>query len=562
MSCESKPGAEALEAHRLSLPWELEKRADEPNLHISAAASLEDQNGIVYMHGLKLWSISAVIAILIFLVFLEIPIVITALVSITSELGASRVPCIPIGSLICPGVIVIFAKFSDIVGRKLILLISVAFFIVFSAACAGSQTAVQLIVFRAFQGIGGGGCYSLCTTMMVEVVPPERYTQYVSYISVNSALALLVGPIIGGAIAAHTSWRWIFLINIPIGCVAFVMALISIPSGFPYQARTSDERLKNQSGNGAKTIMKRVDFPGTVLLLLATLGLTAGFEEADSLFPWKSAYVISLLTVSGLLWIVLLVWERYVTLSDKVREPVLPWRFFVNRQMMGLLLNLLFLGGPSLIGMFTLPQRFQLVYGLSGLEAGVRLIPFSFAIPVATIFASAIAGKLKVPLMYIFIAGSCFQIVGFALLGTLPFTPQVPARLYGYEILAGWGAGMNFSLLSIAIPLVNEDRDRAVGMAAGAQVRYVGSTIALSIATSVFNTYMRPQLESILGDRGGEALLHMGPSLVTLSESTVVQVKTALGEGYNRQIIVLCISAALQIPASFLLWNSKRQLVA
>jgi Na+/melibiose symporter-like transporter len=87
-----------------------------------------------------------------------------------------------------------------------------------------------------------------------------------------------------------------------------------------------------------KESYNRVDFLGAMLLLLATLSLTAGFEEAGARFPWKSAYVICLLTVSGLLWVVLMVWERYVTNSSKTREPVLPWRFMRNRVMVGLLL--------------------------------------------------------------------------------------------------------------------------------------------------------------------------------------------------------------------------------
>ena len=69
------------------------------------------------------------------------------------------------------------------------------------------------IVFRAFQGIGGGGCFSLCTILTIELVPPERYTQYVTGISVSVTLALLLGPIVGGAIAANTDWRWIFIIK-------------------------------------------------------------------------------------------------------------------------------------------------------------------------------------------------------------------------------------------------------------------------------------------------------------------------------------------------------------
>lgn len=87
-----------------------------------------------------------------------------------------------------------------------------------------------------------------------------------------------------------------------------------------------------------RATLKRIDIVGASLLLLATLSLTAGFEEADARFPWKSAYVITLLTIAGLLWIALLAWERRVTRSSKVTEPVLPWRFFKNRVMIGLLL--------------------------------------------------------------------------------------------------------------------------------------------------------------------------------------------------------------------------------
>jgi Na+/melibiose symporter-like transporter len=81
-----------------------------------------------------------------------------------------------------------------------------------------------------------------------------------------------------------------------------------------------------------------VDILGSGLLLLATLAVTAGFEEADSRFPWKSAYVISLLTIGGLLWILFSFWERYVTLAKANREPVLPWRFFSERALVGILL--------------------------------------------------------------------------------------------------------------------------------------------------------------------------------------------------------------------------------
>ena len=82
----------------------------------------------------------------------------------------------------------------------------------------------------------------------------------------------------------------------------------------------------------------RIDFLGGLLLLLATLTLTAGFQEAGSQYPWRSAYVITLLIASGLIWIALILWERHVTLAGGIREPVLPWVFLTNRVVFGLLL--------------------------------------------------------------------------------------------------------------------------------------------------------------------------------------------------------------------------------
>ncbi|KAI1244498.1 hypothetical protein MGN70_014370, partial [Eutypa lata] len=208
----------------------------------------------------------------------------------------------------------------------------------------------------------------------------------------------------------------------------------------------------------AKSTLERVDIPGTLLILFAALSLTAAFEEAGSLFPWRSAYVITMIVTPGILWIALMVWERHVTISNRVREPILPWNFLTNRQMMGILLNFVLLGGPTVITMFIIPQRFQLVYGTSGLDAGVRLIPFTVTMPLGIIFASAIAGKFKIPPLYLLLAGSCLQVLGFALLGTLPVTLEVPRQIYAFEIIAGWGCGMNYTLLFLMIPFVNKNR--------------------------------------------------------------------------------------------------------
>ncbi|KAH8166270.1 hypothetical protein CIB48_g1935 [Xylaria polymorpha] len=506
----------------------------------------EDESARVYLKG-------AHVAVMMFMTNLEVPVVTTALVAITNDLGSFDNASWVVASYLLGyvAVIVIFAKFSDIFGRKLIFVLSTALFIIFSAACSASQTLVQLIIFRAFQGVGGGGCFSLCTILVIELVPPPKYTQFVSNISVVNALSLLLGPIIGGAIASGTSWRWIFIINVPIALPAFIIMLYALPKDFPYHGQPNRQP-KSLKFLFSKSTFNRIDIAGTLLILFATLALTAGFEEADKKFPWRSAYVITLLTVSGFLWIATLIWERHVTLSSRIREPILPWRFFKNREMMG---------GPTLIGMFIIPQRFQLVYGTSGLNAGVRLIPFTITIPFGAILASTLAGKLKIPALYIVMGGSILQVIGFSVLGTLPLTLDIPPRIYGGEFIAGIGGGINFALLFVMIPFVNETRDRAVGMGSGAQFRSMGSSIVLAISTSVFNTYARPKLQGLLGVSSADDLLFSEEVLASLSPAVLVELRHLLAEAYNRQVLVLAVSAALQIPASLLMWKKKQLVV-
>lgn len=110
-----------------------------------------------------------------------------------------------------------------------------------------------------------------------------------------------------------------------------------MPNGFPHHGKHRRDR-PTSNRVISTALIQRVDLFGAALLLIATLLLVAALEEADVEYPWKSAFVITLLTISGLGWIAFLLWERRITLQARLREPVFPWRFVQNRVLIGMLL--------------------------------------------------------------------------------------------------------------------------------------------------------------------------------------------------------------------------------
>jgi len=312
------------------------------------------------------------------------------------------------------------------------------------------------------------------------------------------SLSLLLGPIFGGAVNQSSTWRWVFLLksahisppqsfrltihaSVPAGIVAAVIVVVSIPNRFP-RHHQADPKPRSAGHRFSIQNFRKVDIFGTFMLLTATTLLVAALQEAGRSFPWKSAFVITMLVISGLTWPAFLVWERRVTLVEQEQEPIFPWRFVQSRVWAGMLLyvlffaffhipsfmsfrNALFLGGPWFVTMFQIPQRFQFVDNISPLQAGIRFIPFTLAAPVGSVVGPLIAKVAKVPPIYLVIFASITQVVGFALLSSLPASDSISKAQYGYEFLAGFGCGINITLLILMTPFSVKARDKGAYMA-------------------------------------------------------------------------------------------------
>lgn len=189
-------------------------------------------------------------------------------------------------------------------------------------------------MFRAFQGIGGAGIFSMAPIIVAEMVAPEKYGTYNGILSLAIAFSFLLGPLIGGVVSNHTTWRWIFYINLPVGFIGLITVLIAMPAAFPDMTQSQAFYLVKRNVN----FKGKLDYPGFFLCLAASVLLIVAIEEAGISFAWDSVIVITFLFLSVSLFCTFFTWQWYLYVKKSAREPVFPWVFMKNRTLMGMYL--------------------------------------------------------------------------------------------------------------------------------------------------------------------------------------------------------------------------------
>ncbi|KAJ6083291.1 MFS multidrug transporter, partial [Penicillium canescens] len=210
--------------------------------------------------------------------------------------------------------VLLLAKLSDIVGLKPLLLTSNVIFLVFSIASGVSRTMNQLIVFRAFQGIGASGLYCLVFVAILRLISLEKAGLYSGIISSVFALSNLLGPILGGVIVDNTTWRWIFYINIPLASLATLILGIAIPA-------SNEVKFNRQT-------FKKLDFVGSFLSICWLIQIPFALQEGGSHYSWQSSEIIGTLVGGIVALITFVVYESWLQLQkNSAREPIFPIRF-------------------------------------------------------------------------------------------------------------------------------------------------------------------------------------------------------------------------------------------
>ncbi|KAH8730006.1 major facilitator superfamily domain-containing protein, partial [Phaeosphaeriaceae sp. PMI808] len=495
------------------------------------------------------------LCICVFLAQMESTITSTSVITITDDLGGFlKSSWILTAYWLTSGAFqIIWAKLSDIVGRKVAMMSAIAIFTIFSGACGGSQTVLQLIMFRWVQGIGGCGVLALGQLIFFDLVPPEKYTAYTTLITSVIASSLVTGPLVGGGITLHGQWRWVFLVNAPIGAVALVLLgwLLARPMW-------NEPAAKLSAGESiSRNLLRRLDIIGTVLLLGSCLLLTTGLQQAALGYNFSSAFVLPLLICSGPFCIAFFGWQWFITTRRTQPEPVFPWRFCQNRVRFGSILISWLSGGVVSTCVFQIPQRFMTTNGFSPFDAAVRLLAFGAFVPVGSGVTGALLGRLRIRPCLIIGFGAALQLVGTALLSRNSSEYNIDPSQYAYQILIGLGLGFVMPTLIYVLPHTMEKRDLAVATAAVGQTRMLGGLIAVSIGASITTRYLTSHLAEIVPPQLLGPILERTEAIHLLQDSVAIAAREVFGKAYNLQMNLATGLAAAQLLGTALMWTRE-----
>ena len=247
----------------------------------------------------------------------------------------------------------IFGKLSDMFGRKRFFIFGLIVFLIGSILCGLAQSMVQLSIFRAIQGIGGGALMPIAFTIVFDVFPPERRGKMTALLGATFGISSVFGPLLGAYITEYISWHWIFYVNIPIGLISLFFII----------------KYYHESPQRTKQV---IDWGGAITLVIAVVSLMFAIELGGKNYAWNSIQIISLFTIFGIMFIAFLFIEK------KAKEPIIPFSLF-KRRLFASSQVLAFLYGATFIPLTVyIPIFVQSVYGGSATNAGLILTPVSY----------------------------------------------------------------------------------------------------------------------------------------------------------------------------------------
>ncbi|MBX6363521.1 MAG: DHA2 family efflux MFS transporter permease subunit [Gemmatimonadetes bacterium] len=426
--------------------------------------ALEHRRVLVVFSGLLL---------VLLLAALDSTIVATALPTIVGELGGlGHLAWVVTAYLLAQTIATpLYGKLGDLYGRKIVLQSGIVLFLLGSALCGVSRSMGQLILFRFIQGLGGGGLTVTTQAVVGDLVSPRERGRYQGIFGAVFGVASIAGPLLGGYITTHLSWRWIFYVNLPVGVAALAVLAATLPAR-------------------AERVAHAIDYAGAALLAAALGAVILVSDLGGTAYPWGSPTVLALVVVA------VVAIGGFVLAERRAGEPVLPLGLFRDRTF-ALTSAIGLAVGFALFGSVTyLPLFLQVVKGASPTGSGLQMVPMMGGMLVTSIVSGQLISRTGRYKAYP-VVGTAVMALGLFLLSRMSPTTRLAAVL-GTMLVLGLGLGMVMQVLVVAVQNAVPYRFLGVATSGATLFRLIGGALGTAVLGAIFAVRLARNLAALL----------------------------------------------------------------
>ncbi|KAI9249793.1 major facilitator superfamily domain-containing protein [Phascolomyces articulosus] len=368
-------------------------------------------------------------------------------------------------------------KFCEIFGRKPILLIGQIFLLGGSIICALTPSINGLIPGRTIQGFGAGIIMSMAFIIITDMTPLLWRPRVQSILIATYGLANVVGPLIGGALVDHLTWRWDFWLTVMLGGSAFLIVLFL----FQETTQIKDEPMKSK--------FKRIDFLGSVFSIGFITCLLLALSWGPQ-YGWDDMHVIGSFAAAGGAFIFLVISEGWIA-----KEPLIPHHIMLNPSIALYFLNMACLGIGFIGTLFFGPILFQSVFGATSSESSIRLIPFMGCLIVGSFLSSFLMRRIPYFKFYIVVGAAC-NVVGYGLFQTVDENSNWGQQA-GFLTFCGLAAGLSQQNCILGVQTIVKKEDMAVATSLTNFLMLLASAVGVAVFQVLFSEFVKDELELV-----------------------------------------------------------------